>query len=174
MDEYELDDDGLGGIGEALNRFILLYGALHGLMTLMLNNSIASLLSSNQLRFVQTDQYLQANWVSFAGCALLFGVACLLFYNTSFYFHSFLGDPTSFRYRTVVAMLGVVVACLFEKFAGRALFGASEHKLLLFLAFILTDRVLMIPVLSEALLWVAEHIFAIAIVIAILFFFFKM
>ena len=79
MDEYELDDDGLGGIGEALNRFILLYGALHGLMTLMLNNSIASLLSSNQLRFVQTDQYLQAHWVSFAGCALLFGVACLLF-----------------------------------------------------------------------------------------------
>jgi len=170
MDEYELDDDGLG---DEMNRFNLLYGALHGLVALVLNYSIATLFSSNQLRLAQTAQYLQANWVSFAGCALLFGVACLLFYNTSFYFHSFLGDVTSFRYRTVVAMLGVVVACLFEKFAGRAIFGASEHKLLLFLAFFLTDRVLMIPVLSEALLWVAEHIFAIAIVIAILFFFFK-
>ena len=170
MDEYELDDDGLG---DEMNRFNLLYGALHGLMALVLNHSIAALLSSNQPRLAQKAQYLQANWVFFAGCALLFGVAYLLFYNISFNFYSFLGDVTSFRYRTVVAMLGVVMACLFEKIVGRALFGASEHKLLLFLAFFLTDRVLMIPVLSEALLWVAEHIFAIAIVIAILFFFFK-
>lgn len=170
MDEYELDDDGLG---DEMNRFNLLYGALHGLMALVLNHSIATLLSSNQPRLAQKAQYLQANWVFFAGCALLFGVAYLLFYNISFNFYSFLGDVTSFRYRTVVAMLGVVMACLFEKIVGRALFGASEHKLLLFLAFFLTDRVLMIPVLSEALLWVAEHIFAIAIVIAILFFFFK-
>ena len=172
MDEYELDDDGLG---DEMNRFNLLYGALHGLVALVLNYSIATLFSSNQLRLARTAQYLQANWGFFAGCALLFGVAYLLFYNISFNFYSFLGDVTSFRYRTVVAMLGVVVACLFEKLVGRALFGASEHKLLLFLAFILTDRVLMmIPVLEDALYWVAEHIFAIAIVIAILFFFFKM
>ena len=171
MDEYELDDDGLG---DEMNRLNLLYGALHGLVALVLNYSIATLFSSNQLRLARTAQYLQANWGFFAGCAILFGVAYLLFYNTSFNFYSFLGDVTSFRYRTVVAMLGVVVACLFEKLVGRALFGASEHKLLLFVAFFLTDRVLMIPVLSEALLWVAEHIFAIAIVIAILFFFFKM
>ena len=170
MYEYELDDDGLG---DEMNRFNLLYGALHGLMALVLNHSIATLLSSNQMRLAQTARYVQEYWMFFAGCALLFGVAYLLFYNTSFNFYSFLGDVTSFRYRTVVAMLGVVVACLFEKLVGRALFGASEHKLLLFVAFFLTDRVLMIPVLSEALLWVAEHIFAIAIVIAILFFFFR-
>lgn len=170
MDEYELDDDGLG---DEMNQFILLYGTLHGLMTLVLNHSIATLLSSNQLRLAQTARYVQEYWMFFVGCALLFGVAYLFFCNNSFSFESFLGDVTSFRYRTVVAMLGVVVACLFEKIVGRALFGASEHKLLLFLAFILTDRVLMIPVLEEALFWVAEHIFAIAIVIAILFFFFK-
>ena len=171
MDEYELDDDGLG---DEMNRFNLLYGALHGLMALVLNHSIAALLSSNQPRLAQKAQYLQANWGFFAGCALLFGVAYLFFFNTLLGFDSILGVDTSIQFKTVVAMLGVVVACLFEKLVGRALFGASEHKLLLFVAFFLTDRVLMIPVLSEALLWVAEHIFAIAIVIAILFFFFKM
>ena len=81
MDEYELDDDGLG---DEMNRFNLLYGALHGLMALVLNHSIAALLSSNQPRLAQKAQYLQANWVFFAGCALLFGVAYLLFYNSTF------------------------------------------------------------------------------------------
>ena len=173
MDEYELDDDGLGGIGDTFNRFYLLYGTLHGLVALVLHRSIATLLSSNQLSLVQTAQYLQAHWAFFVGCALLFGVAYLFFSANSFYFSSFLGDDRSFRFRAVVAMLGVVTACLFEKLAGRALFGAREHKLLLFLLIFLTDRILMIPILASALYWFAEHIFAIAVVIAILFFFFR-
>ena len=173
MDEYELDDDGLGGIGDTLNRFYLLYGTLLGLVALVLHRGIATLLSSNQLRLEQTARYVQAYWVFFAGCALLFGVAYLFFRANSFYFSSFLGEAIGFRFRTVVAMLGVVAACLFEKVAGRALFGAGEHKLLLFLVFFLTDRVLMIPVLAGGLYWVAEHIYAIAVVIAILFFFFR-
>ena len=174
MDDNEFEDGGLGVIGDVIDRNYLVIGTFIGLVALVLNYSVGTLLSSNQLQLMNIGRYLQAHWAFFVGCALLFGVAYLLFYNISFNFYSFLGDVTSFRYRTVVAMLGVVVACLFEKLVGRALFGASEHKLLLFVAFFLTDRVLMIPVLSEALLWVAEHIFAIAIVIAILFFFFKM
>ena len=171
MDEYELDDDGLGGIGDTFNRFYLLYGTLHGLVALVLHRSIATLLSSNQLSLVQTAQYLQAHWAFFVGCALLFGVAYSFF--CSIFLSPFLGYYVRLGYGVVLAMLGVVTACLFEKFAGRALFGADEHKLLLFLVFFLTDRVLMIPILQGALYWVAEHIFAIAVVIAILFFFFR-
>ena len=168
MDEYELDDDGLG---DEMNRFNLLYGALHGLMALVLNHSIAALLSSNQPRLAQKAQYLQANWVFFAGCALLFGVAYSFF--CSIFLSPFLGYYVRLGYGVVLAMLGVVTACLFEKLAGRALFGAREHKLLLFLLFFLTDRILMIPILASGFYWFAEHIFAIAVVIAILFFFFR-
>ncbi len=64
------------------------------------------------------------------------------------------------------------MACLFEKLAGKPLFGANEYKLLLFLAFFLIDRVLMTPIFSSALDWLAENTFAIAVVMAILFFFF--
>ncbi|MDI9388393.1 MAG: hypothetical protein QM441_04090 [Synergistota bacterium] len=171
MDEYELEDGFLAEISSYLNRYYLLHGTLLGLAALVLNRSIATLLSSNQLRLEQTARYVQANWVFFVGCALLFGVAYRCFAD-SLYFDSFLGSIVSFRFRAVVAMLGVVVACLFEKLAGKPLFGANEYKLLLFLAFFLIDRVLMTPIFSSALDWLAENTFAIAVVMAILFFFF--
>ena len=173
MDDNEFEDGGLGVIGDVIDRNYLVIGTFIGLVALVLNYSVGTLLSSNQLQLMNIGRYLQAHWAFFVGCALLFGVAYLFFSANSFYFSSFLGDDRSFRFRAVVAMLGVVTACLFEKFAGRALFGADEHKLLLFLVFFLTDRVLMIPILQGALYWVAEHIFAIAVVIAILFFFFR-
>lgn len=43
MDGNEFDDNGLGGIGDALNRFYLLHGTLHCLVALVLYRSIATL-----------------------------------------------------------------------------------------------------------------------------------
>ncbi|MDD3917665.1 MAG: hypothetical protein PHX00_10970 [Synergistaceae bacterium] len=171
MDDNEFEDGGLGVIGDVIDRNYLVIGTFIGLVALVLNYSVGTLLSSNQLQLMNIGRYLQAHWAFFVGCALLFGVAYSFF--CSIFLSPFLGYYVRLGYGVVLAMLGVVTACLFEKLAGRALFGAREHKLLLFLLIFLTDRILMIPILASALYWFAEHIFAIAVVIAILFFFFR-
>lgn len=77
------------------------------------------------------------------------------------------------RYSFFAAILGVVVASLFEKVVGRTLFAAGEHKLLLLLIFFVTGRGMMMPVINNALNWVGENLYAIIIIITIAIFFFK-